>query len=99
MGQFTSCHPTSELEWDPSVLYHEFKQEEQLGEVPTIDSFFDEVGDYKHQIIVQHMAYFQRQDGDLLDDVIDLCVFASQTSQTIDEPVLYDACETELELS
>jgi hypothetical protein len=70
---------TSELEWDPSVLDHEFKEDEQLGEVPTIDYSFDEVGDYKHQVIVQHISYFQRQDGDLLDDVIDQCVFASQT--------------------
>jgi hypothetical protein len=59
------------LEWDPSVLYHEFKEDEQWGEVPDINTSFDEVGDYRHQVIVQNLAYFQRQDGDLLDDVID----------------------------
>jgi hypothetical protein len=29
---------TSELEWEPSVLDHEFKEDEQWGGVPTIDS-------------------------------------------------------------
>jgi hypothetical protein len=44
------------LEWDPSVLDHGFKDDEQWGEVPELDSSFDEVGDYKHRVIVQHMA-------------------------------------------
>jgi hypothetical protein len=54
---------TSELEWDPSVLDHDYKEDEQWGEVPELDSSFDEVGDYKHRVIVQHLAYFHRQDG------------------------------------
>jgi hypothetical protein len=41
---------TSELEWDPSVLDHEFKEDEQWGDIPTIPSSFDDVGDYKHDI-------------------------------------------------
>jgi hypothetical protein len=36
---------TSELEWDPSVLGHVFKQDEQWGEAPSFNSRFDEVGD------------------------------------------------------
>jgi hypothetical protein len=44
-----------------------------MGEVPKLDSSFDEFGDYKHRVIVQHLAYFQRQDSDLIDDVIDQC--------------------------
>jgi hypothetical protein len=72
---------TSELEWDPSVLDHDFKEDEQWGAVPELDSSFDEVGDYKHRVIVQHLAYFHRQDGNLIDDVIDQCVLDAQTSQ------------------
>jgi hypothetical protein len=34
---------TSELEWDPSVLDHAFKEDEQWGEVSTFRSQFDEV--------------------------------------------------------
>jgi hypothetical protein len=47
-------------------------------------------------VIVQHLAYFQCQDGDLLVDVIDQCVLDSQTSHVINEPVFYDAHEPEL---
>jgi hypothetical protein len=61
-----------------------------------LDSSFDEVGDYKHRVIVQHLAYFPRQDGDLLDDGIDQCVLDAQTSQVPHEPVFYNAHETEL---
>jgi hypothetical protein len=60
---------TSELEWNPSVIDHEFKGDEQWGEFPAINTSFDEVGDYRHRAIVQHLAYFQRKDGDQLDDV------------------------------
>jgi hypothetical protein len=35
----------SELEWDTSVLDHEFKEDEQWGDTPTIPSSFDDVGD------------------------------------------------------
>jgi hypothetical protein len=89
---------TSELEWDPSVLDHEYKEDEQWGDVPNINTSFDEVGDYRHRVIVQHLAYFQRQDGDHVDGAIDQCVFVCQTSQASEEPLYYDACETELDL-
>jgi hypothetical protein len=36
---------TSELEWDPSVLDHDVREDEQWGEVPTPKSFCDEIGD------------------------------------------------------
>jgi hypothetical protein len=87
---------TSEFKWDPTVLDHDFKEDEQWGEVPELDSSFDEVGDYKHRVIVQHLAYFHRQDGDLIDNIIDQCVLDAQTSQVPHEPVFYDAHETEL---
>jgi hypothetical protein len=53
------------------------------------------VSDHKHRVIVQHLTYFQRQDGDLLDDVIDQCVLDAQTSQVLHELVFYDAHESE----
>jgi hypothetical protein len=52
---------TSELEWDPSVLDHNFKDNEQWGKVPELDSSFDDYGDYKHHVVVQNQAYFHRQ--------------------------------------
>jgi hypothetical protein len=58
---------------DSSVLEHDLKEDEQWGEVPELDSSFDDVDDYKHRVIVQHLAYFHRQDGNLIDDVIDQC--------------------------
>jgi hypothetical protein len=84
------------VEWDPSVLDHDFKEDEHWGAVPEVESSFDEFGDYKHCVIVQHLEYFQRQDGELLEDVIDQCVLDAQTSQVPDEPIFYDAHETEL---
>jgi hypothetical protein len=60
---------TSELEWDPSVD-QEFKEDEQWGDTPSIPSSFDDVGDYKNRVALQHQSYFQRQDGDSIDDII-----------------------------
>jgi hypothetical protein len=41
---------TSELEWDQSVLDHEFKDDEKWGDPRTIPSSFDDVGDYKYRV-------------------------------------------------
>jgi hypothetical protein len=92
---------TSEMEWDPSVLDHDFNDDAQWGDVPDIDTPFDNFGDYKHRVIVQHLSYFQRHDGDLIDDIIDQCVFDAQTSfhpvSSVTEAItFYDAHETEL---
>jgi hypothetical protein len=54
---------TSELEWDPSVLDHEFKEHEQWRDSPTIPSDLKDVGEYKHRVALQHHSYFQRQEG------------------------------------
>jgi hypothetical protein len=43
-----------------------------------------------------HISTLHRQDGDLIDDVIDQCVLDAQTSQVLHDPVFYDAHETEL---
>jgi hypothetical protein len=61
-----------------------------------MESSLDNIGDCKHHIIVKHLEYFQRQDGDLLDDVIDQCTLDSQVSQGNSEPIFFDAHETEL---
>jgi hypothetical protein len=54
--------------------------------------------DYKHRVIVQHVSYFQRQDGDHFEDIIDKCVFDSQTSTIVTETEFYDANQTEQDL-
>jgi hypothetical protein len=41
---------TAELEWDPSVIDHEFKEDESWGDSPTILSSFDEVGNFKQRV-------------------------------------------------
>jgi hypothetical protein len=81
-----------------SVLDHDFKENEQWGEIPEIESSFDNVGDYKHRVIVQHLTYFQRQDGSRFDDNLDQCVFDAQVSEPLQEIVFYDAQEAELSL-
>jgi hypothetical protein len=90
---------TSELKWDPSVLDHEFKKDEQWGDSPTIPSSFNDVGDYKYRVALQHHSYFQRQDGTSTDDVIDQCIFTSHSfpsTYEFDNILLYDACDTEI---
>jgi hypothetical protein len=52
-----------------------FKEDEKWVDFPDIDTPFDEMGDYKHQIIVQHLSFFQRHDGDHLEYIIDQCVW------------------------
>jgi hypothetical protein len=95
MGKSSTCHTYIWIGRGPSVLDHNFKEDKQWGEVPGLDSSFDDYGDYKYRVVV-HLAYFHRQDGDLLDDVLDQCVLDSQTSQVLHEPVFYDAHETEI---
>jgi hypothetical protein len=73
---------TSKLEWDPSVLDHTFKEDEQWGESPTLKSQFDEVGDYTQRVILHHNSYFERQDGNTTDDIIDQCIYATHMSTT-----------------
>jgi hypothetical protein len=61
---------TSELECDPSGLDNEFKEDGKWGDAPTIPRSFDDVGDYKHCVALQHQSYFQHQDGNSIDDII-----------------------------
>jgi hypothetical protein len=69
-----------------------------MGRNPRNRIIFDNVGDYKHHLIVQHLAYLQRQDGSLFDDNLDQCVFDAQVSEPLQEIVFHDAHETELTL-
>jgi hypothetical protein len=72
------------LEWDPSVLDHEFKEDEQWGEVPTISTQFDEVGNYKQRVKLHHNSYLECQDSTTTDDIIDQC-YATHTSSSTTE--------------
>jgi hypothetical protein len=90
---------TTELEWDPSALDHEFTEDDQWGEPPTIPSSYDDVSEYKHRVAFQHHSYFQRQDGNSIDDVIDQCVYATHSSPSayeFDNTLFYDAYDTEI---
>jgi hypothetical protein len=78
---------TPELEWDPSVLDHEVKEDESWGDPPTIPSSFDEVGDFKQRVRLKHQSYFEHQDGDTHNDAIDQCIFATHTT-----PSVYEYC-------
>jgi hypothetical protein len=63
-----------------------------------LESSFEEIDDYKHCIIVQHLAYFQRQDGDLFDGIFDQCVFDAQIAEPLQEIVFDDPKDNELGL-
>jgi hypothetical protein len=57
---------------NPPILDHDFKEDEQLGGISKMDSSFGEVGDYEYcTILVQHLAYFQCQGGNLFDGIFD----------------------------
>jgi hypothetical protein len=63
-----------------------------------MESSCDEVGDYEHCIIVQHLVCSQRHDSNLFDDIFEQSVFDAQTTDALQELVFYDAHETELGL-
>jgi hypothetical protein len=87
------------MQWDPSVLDHEFKEDEQWGDLSTIPSSFNEVGEYKHRVALQHHSHFQRQDGNSTDDIIDQCIFVTHSSPStyeFDNTLFYDTYDTEI---
>jgi hypothetical protein len=89
----------SELKWDPSVLDHGFKEDEQKGDPPAFDTLFDEVGDFKQRVSLHHLSYFQRQDGTSDADVIDQSIFTTHISHTAiqhEDITFYDTFETEV---
>jgi hypothetical protein len=88
----------SELEWNPSVLDHIFKADEQWGESPTFKSQFNEVGDYTQCVILHHNTYFAHQDGTTTVDIIDQCIYATHMFTTTTEHegnIFYDTFQHE----
>jgi hypothetical protein len=87
------------LKWDPSVLDHIFKEDEQWGEAPTLKSPFDEVGDYTERIILHHNTNFERQDGTTTEDIINQCIYATHMSTTTTENkgiIVYDTFQPDI---
>jgi hypothetical protein len=87
------------LEWNPSVLDHIFKEDEQWREAPTFISQFDEVGDYTQRVILHHNTYFERQDGTTTDDIIVQCIYATHmftTTKEHEDNIFYDAFQHEI---
>jgi hypothetical protein len=87
------------LEWDPSVLDHEFREDEQWGEAPTFKSQFNEVGDYNQRVVLHHNTYVERQDSTTTDDIIEQRFYATHMSTPTSEHegiMFYDMFQTEL---
>jgi hypothetical protein len=83
---------TSELEWDPTVLDHEFTNPSEYSSNQHVgisnDSPYNSFGDYRHRIEVNKLNYYSRFDGDNIDDHIDRCVVHAHTSTIKDDPSL-----------
>jgi hypothetical protein len=47
------------------------------------NKLFDEFGNYRQRVSVNHLAYFQSQDGSGFEDIIDQCVLDSHSSDHI----------------
>jgi hypothetical protein len=77
---------TSEMEWDPTVLDHEYHDVSEWGDDVASDagtlhqSRYDEFGQYRQRVLVNHHLYFTRHDGTTFDDCIDQCVFIAHQS-------------------
>jgi hypothetical protein len=68
---------TGESDWDPSVLDHDLQSDEQWAdavselEADPTTNLFDEFGNYRQRVTIAHAAYFDRLDGNDIQDVID----------------------------
>lgn len=77
---------TSEMEWDPTVLDHEYHDVSEWGDEAAstagtlYQSRYDEFGQYRQRVLVNHHSYFARHDGTTFDDCIDQCVFIAHQS-------------------
>ena len=80
------------------ILNHDSLEDKQWRKIPEMESFVDEVSDYEHCIIVQHLTHLQRQDGSLFDDIFDQGVPDAQATEPLQEIVFYDAHEPDLGL-
>jgi hypothetical protein len=83
---------TFEVEWDPTVMDHEFTDESQWGEdnLAIVDlisaSAYDEFGQYRHRVIVNKHVYFSRFNSDDIDDHIDQCVVEAHSTEIEPDP-------------
>jgi hypothetical protein len=83
---------TSEVEWDPTVLDHDFTDESEWGEdnpeiVDLISaSAYNEFGQYCHCVEVNKHVYFARFNSDDIDDHIDQCVATAHSTEIEPEP-------------
>ena len=74
---------TEETVWDPTVLDHDLEDNEQwmdaLTDLETNPStnLFDECGNYRKRVEIDHVDYLWRSNEDNLDATIDLCVHNS----------------------
>ena len=90
---------TGESDWDPSSL-DDISVDDKVtwfDALPDIEPDphaprFDEVGNYRNRVTVQHLAFFHRHTTDDIDDVIGRCIYHSQVTRP---PQFYDAFETE----
>ena len=71
---------TSELEWDPTVLDHEFTDISDWGDNNSsnsgllTNSIYDEFGRYRHRVEVHTHEYFSRFDNNNALNTIDCCI-------------------------
>ena len=92
---------TSESDWDPSVLDSVgdddsdmwFDSVSDIEPDPNMQRF-DEVGDYRHRVTVQHADFFHRRTTNDFEDVIDRCIYHSQVATS--PPKFYDAYEVDV---
>jgi hypothetical protein len=95
---------TAEELWDPTVMDHEFKEDEPWGDdyIPIKENKslnpFDDFGNYLHCAIVQFTDFFQRNDGFIdLDDIIDQCVYYAHLAFVEEDLVVFsDEHENEI---
>ena len=92
---------TSESDWDPTTLDNDIDDDSDVwfDSISDIEpdpnmARFDEVGNYRFRVTIQHADYFHRNSTDNVEDVIDRCIHHSQTFNK--SPTFYDAYETEL---
>ena len=73
---------TSERNWDPSVLDHTITDDEQWYDAVTEleadpnTNLFDELGNYRHRVTVQHAEECRTKatESEDIEDIIDMCV-------------------------
>jgi hypothetical protein len=96
----------AETEWDPTVMYHEFKDDEEWGEKhnspkPTGDSpigLFGDFGNYRNCVIVQYHDFFTQYESSFaFNDAIDQCVFHAHSHGVQDDSVFYNAHEHKID--